>query len=140
MHRFASIAWLALAALAFAQPGGAQQLRQAQSPTSLSGPQLRQPATLPPPPMPLPSDPSQRPSTVLPIPTQGPAQDRPGLPGPVSPLQDPDPNRPAQVVNRLGLPVRGALQVGPNRIFDPATGRYHWTRPLPAGGQQKIEP
>ena len=32
--------------------------------------------------------------------------------------------------------LSAALQVAPNRIYDPASGRYHWT--APSGQQQKI--
>lgn len=127
------------AALLVAQPVLAQQLRQPQAAPPVAGPKLVQPsAALPPPAMF--SDPSQRLPGTNPIPERGPAKEVLELPAVVKPLEDADANQAGPVVDRLGMPVRGALQVGPNRIFDPKTGRYHWTRPMPGGKQQKLDP
>lgn len=43
---------------------------------------------------------------------------------------------PARVLDASGKPVNGLIQVAPNRVMDPATGRYHWTKG--SGQEQKL--
>ena len=95
-----------------------------------SGSQLRQVVPAPS----LPSDPAQRPASAAPVPDKGPANALPLMKKPVQPL--PAVPTPAKVIDAQGKPVRGALQVAPDRIYNPATGRYHWT--TPSGQHQKI--
>ena len=80
------------------------------------------------------SDPEQRPAARTPVPDKGPANAQPTTKKPVQPL--PAVPMPATVIDANGKPVRGALQVSPNRVYDPATGRYYQT--TPSGQQQKI--
>ena len=80
------------------------------------------------------SDPAQRPAASAPVPDKGPANVQPIAKKPVQPL--PAVPTPATVIDANGKPVRGALQVSPNRVYDPATGRYYQT--TPSGQQQKI--
>ena len=121
----------ALSAQQLTQPPAAPTLKLPTETTlGNDGVQLRQatpaPAVL--------SDPAQRPVSSAKIQDKGPANALPPASKPVQPL--PAAATPATVIDAQGRPVRGALQVAPNRIYDPATGRYHWT--VPAGQQQKI--
>lgn len=43
---------------------------------------------------------------------------------------------PVRVIDARGRPVTGAVQVRPNRIYDPSTGKYHDT--VTVGDQQRI--
>ena len=124
------------AALAFAitfaiAPASSQQLQQ---PTTLTpapvvhgvGPQLHNPQDNKPPA--IPSTPEQRPQSSSPIADQGPAKQLPKTPAnsqtdPVQPI------RPNRVLDATGKPVSGTIPVAPNRVYDPATGRYYWTTP-----------
>lgn len=120
-------------------PLAAQQLQQPTVPTTKPvtppansgvGPQLKQkeaaqPAVL--------SDPSQRQPATSPIPSTGPAKE-------VSSGSDArtlQKGRPASVLDASGKPVNGMIQVAPNRVYDPASGRYHWTDT--SGQQQKLK-
>lgn len=94
------------------------------------GSQLRQATPAPA----VPSDPAQRPAAKAQVADKGPASVLPSLKKPVPPL--PAAPRPVAVIDSKGRPVHGTLQVAPNRIYDPASGRYHWT--VPSGQQQKI--
>ncbi|RYG14194.1 MAG: classical arabinogalactan protein 4 [Burkholderiales bacterium] len=129
---------LAASLAAVMAPLAAQQLQQPTVPTTRPvtppansgvGPQLQQ--TQAPPPAVL-SDPAQRQPASSPVPSTGPAQDVPTGPD-ARTLQK---GRPASVLDSNGRPVNGMLQVAPNRVYDPATGRYHWTDT--AGQQQKL--
>ena len=80
------------------------------------------------------SDPAQRPASAAPIQDEGPANALPSVNKPAQPL--PAVPTPVTVIDAQGKPLHGALQVAPNRIYDPASGRYHWT--APSGQQQKI--
>lgn len=77
------------------------------------------------------NDPGQRPQAPAAIPSTGPAREVPTeSKGPAARKQ------PANVVDANGKPVNGMIQIAPNRVYDPATGRYHWTETL--GQQQKL--
>ena len=80
------------------------------------------------------SDPAQRAGSTARVAEKGPSNAPPMPKEPPQPL--PAAPRPVLVVDAQGRPVRGALQVAPNRIYDPGTGRYHQTTPI--GEQQKI--
>lgn len=94
-----------------------------------AGPQLRQahPTQLPK----IAADPGQRPQSANPIPSAGPAKQVP-VEQPAAAAKQ----RAASVLDSTGKPVDGLIQVAPNRVFDPATGLYHWTRTQ--GQQQKL--
>jgi len=130
---------LALAALMciVAAPAISQQLQQptvtptkpvlAPAQTGM-GPQLKQaqPAQVPK----VATDPNQRPPSSSPIRSAGPAKQ--------VPAEQTAPSRktPANVLDSAGKPVNGMIQVAPNRVYDPATGSYHWTES--DGQQQKL--
>lgn len=94
------------------------------------GSQLRQVTPAPA----VPSDPAQRSASAALIQDKGPANAMPSANKPAQPL--PAVPTPVTVIDAQGKPLHGALQVAPNRIYDPASGRYHWT--APSGQQQKI--
>ncbi len=116
----------------------AQQLQQPSVPAAKPvvaprnsgvGPQLQQ---VPMQPQAIASDPSQRPLSASPVRSTGPAQ---GVPtgADARTLQK---GRPASVLDASGKPVNGMIQVAPNRVYDPNSGRYHWTDT--SGQQQKL--
>lgn len=74
------------------------------------------------------SDPNQRPQAPAAIPSKGPAREVPTESG--------SRKQPANVLDANGKPVNGMIQVAPNRVYDTATGRYHWTET--SGQQQKL--
>ena len=77
------------------------------------------------------SDPNQRPQAPTAIPSTGPARE--------VPTESKAPaarKRPASVLDANGRPLNGMIQIAPNRVYDPATGRYHWTET--SGQQQKL--
>ncbi len=77
------------------------------------------------------SDPNQRPQAPAAIPSTGPAHE--------VPTESKTPSarkQPTNVLDANGKPVNGMIQVAPNRVYDPATGRYHWTET--SGQQQKL--
>ncbi|MET0655257.1 MAG: hypothetical protein ABWY94_06775 [Pseudoxanthomonas sp.] len=125
-----------------ALPALSQQLLQPAVPTTKPvappgnsgvGPQLDQPQ-----PVQSPSrvrDPELRPSTANAIPSTGPAQEVPT--GPASPSQKL--KKPASVLDANGKPVDGLIQVAPNRVYDPATGKYRWTE-TSGQGQKVLDP
>ncbi|MGH8063256.1 MAG: hypothetical protein ACREO7_14720 [Pseudoxanthomonas sp.] len=128
---------LGLAALmcVVAAPAISQQLQQPTVtdnkpvPTQTGvGPQLKQaqPAQAPK----LATDPGQRSQSSSPIPSAGPAKQV--LAEQTARARKP----PATVHDSAGKPVNGMIQVAPNRVYDPATGRYHWTES--DGQQQKL--
>jgi hypothetical protein len=113
----------------------AQQLLQTPVPTDKPvptqtgvGPQLKQAQ-----PMQVPkvaTDPDQRPQSSSPIPSAGPAKQVPAE------QAKPARKNPASVFDPAGKPLEGMIQIAPNRVYDPATGLYHWTRM--EGQQQKL--
>jgi hypothetical protein len=76
-------------------------------------------------------DPAQRPQSSSPIPGTGPAKQVPVEQAATRAKQGA-----ANVFDSSGMPVNGMIQVAPNRVYDPATGLYHWTRA--EGQQQKL--
>ena len=127
---------LAILVCAATTPAIAQQLLQPSVPANKPattqagvGPQLKQaqPAQVPK----VATDPNQRPQSSSPIPSTGPAkqvsaeQTAPALQ-----------KSPASVLDSAGKPVNGMIQIAPNRVYDPVTGSYHWTRT--EGQQQKL--
>lgn len=93
-----------------------------------------------------------RPSTAQPPLTRSPPvapvpdslDDRPQAPkipahGPSVPPKAPPPGPPLRVYGANGLPLNGLRQAGPNRVFDPRTGRYHDAVPI-GGGQYRLRP
>ena len=127
---------LAVLMCAASVPAISQQLLQPAVPASKPvptqtgvGPQLEQAQ-----PMPIPriaTDPSQRPQSSNPIPGAGPAKQVPA--GQAAHAAG---KPPASVLDATGKPVSGMVQIAPNRVYDPATGLYHWTRM--EGQQQKL--
>lgn len=121
-----------------AGPALAQQLQQPTVPTTKPvtppgnsgiGPKLdqAQPAQVPK----VASDPNQRPQAPNAIPSTGPAREVPtGAAAPSTRKQ------PANLLDANGKPVNGMIQIAPNRVYDPATGRYRWTET--SGDQQKL--
>lgn len=79
------------------------------------------------------SDPSQRPQAPAAIPSNGPARE---VPAGSTASDTRKQKQPASVLDTNGNPVNGMIQVAPNRVYDPATGRYHWTET--SGQQQKL--
>lgn len=92
------------------------------------GPRLN--TARPTPPSSIRANPSQRPPTIAPIPSTGPS-----VPPPVKieakPIEPAARNAPKRVLDEQGRLVPGALQVSPTRAYDPATGRYFQTVPVP---------
>lgn len=127
---------LAVLVCAAAMPAISQQLLQPIVPANKPapaqtgvGPQLKQAQ---PPQVPkVASDPSQRPQSSDPIPSTGPAKQVPAEQ--TAPALQ---KNPASVLDSAGKPVSGMVQIAPNRVYDPATGLYHWTRT--DGQQQKL--
>ena len=127
---------LAILMCAAAMPAIAQQLLQPTVPANKPvptqtgvGPQLKQaqPTQVPK----VATDPAQRPQSSSPIPSTGPAKQ--------VPTEQTAPalrKNPASVFDSAGKPVSGMVQIAPNRVYDPATGLYHWTRT--EGQQQKL--
>ncbi|MGH8025215.1 MAG: hypothetical protein ACREO0_00670 [Pseudoxanthomonas sp.] len=125
-------ALIGLAAL----PALSQQLQQPTVPTAkpatppsnsdVVGPSLKQaqPTQAPK----VASDPNQRPQAPAAIPSTGPAREMPTEPAARK--------QPANVLDANGKPVNGMIQIAPNRVYDPATRRYHWTET--SGQQQKL--
>lgn len=131
---------LALAALIgfAALPALAQQLQQPTVPTTKPvtppsnsgiGPKLdqAQPVQTPK----VASDPGQRPQAPTAVPSKGPAREVPTESTPAKTRK-----QPANVLDANGKPVNGMIQIAPNRVYDPVTGRYHWTET--SGQQQKL--
>ena len=117
-------------------PALAQQLQQPTVPTTKPvtppgnsgiGPKLdqAQPVQVPK----VASNPNQRPQAPAAIPSTGPAQEVPTT-GPAAR------KKPVKVLDANGKPVDGLIQVAPNRVYDPATGKYRWTDG--AGQEQKL--
>lgn len=50
-----------------------------------------------------------------------------------------EPTKPIRVTDARGVPVPGAVQVGPNRVMDPNTGRVYMTVPN-GDGQRIVDP
>ena len=94
-----------------------------------AGPQLKQSRPMQAPRVP--ADPGQRPQSSNPIPGTGPAKQVPAGQAAATAGKSP-----ANVLDANGRPVNGMVQVAPNRVYDPTTGRYHWTRM--EGQQQKL--
>lgn len=121
-----------------AVPALAQQLQQPTVPTTKPatppsdggiGPKLdqAQPTQVPK----VASNPNQRPQAPTAIPSTGPARELPtGAAAPSTRKQ------PTYLLDANGKPVNGMIQVAPNRVYDPATGRYHWTEM--SGDRQKL--
>jgi hypothetical protein len=120
-----------------AAPAISQQLQQPTVPATKPvpaptqtgvGPQLKQaqPVQVPK----VATDPDQRPQSSSPIPSTGPAKQVPAEQTAAAR------KTPANVLDSTGKPVNGMIQVAPNRVYDPATGRYHWTESK--GQQQKL--
>ena len=76
------------------------------------------------------SDPDQRPQAPTAIPSKGPAREVPT--GEVPNAR----KRPANLLDANGKPVNGMIQIAPNRVYDPATGKYRWTET--SGQEQKL--
>ena len=137
MHPFCGLLLVALMptlhAQSLIQPPASPAVRLPAETTSGNRGQLQQLQQVQPAPAVL-SDPEQRPAARTPVPDKGPANAQPTTKKPVQPL--PAVPMPATVVDANGKPVRGALQVSPNRVDAPATGRYYQT--TPSGQQQKI--
>ncbi len=114
-------------------PLSAQSLRPpVAAPTQPAGigPQLKQTPSAPT----VPADIGQRAPSAGPIKSTGPADEaKPVL---TSPPAVGAAKKPVAVIDALGRPVSGAVQVAPNRIYDPGSGRYY--RTVPAGEQQQI--
>lgn len=133
--RFAIVSILLTAAApSFAQHGlkpAAPPVRESVQPLGI-GPQLEQvPAA-----QTVAADIEQRAPSAEPIKSTGPAKEaKPGFKPPVAARPA---KKPVAVIDALGRPVSGAVQVAPNRIYDPGSGRYY--RTVPAGEQQKIVP
>jgi hypothetical protein len=89
------------------------------------GPQLNNAQANPPA---VPATPDQRLQSSSPIPEQGPAKQLQKTAAPAQPVPV-QPTRPNPVLDATGKPVAGTIQVAPNRVYDPATGRYYWTTP-----------
>lgn len=127
---------LAVLVCATLRPAIAQQLLQPTVPANKpvptqtgTGPQLEQaqPVQVPK----VATDPNQRPQSSSPIPSAGPAKQVPAEQ--TAPALQ---KGPASVLDSSGKPVNGMIQIAPNRVYDPTTGLYHWTRT--EGQQQKL--
>ena len=77
----------------------------------------------------VPANPSQRPPSSDPIPSEGPS--KPAAKTAIKPVEPVERSAPAQVLDDKGRLVPNAVQVSPNRAYDPATGRYFQTTPTP---------
>jgi len=121
-----------------AVPALAQQLQQPSVPTTKPvtppsnsgiGPKLdqAQPVQVPK----VASDPNQRPQAPTAIPSTGPAREVPT--GAAAPSVR---KQPASLLDANGKPVDGLIQVAPNRVYDPATGKHRWTEG--SGQEQKL--
>jgi hypothetical protein len=125
---------IALSILATA-PASSQQLQQpVQQPVTPTTPQNngvgpRLNGTRPGQAPAVPADPSQRPPSSDPIPSEGPS--RPAARSAIKPVEPVERSAPAQVLDDNGRLVPGAVKVSPNRAYDPATGRYFQTMPTP---------
>lgn len=82
---------------------------------------------------PIPSGLGQR-AQPAPIPQQGPSRPASLAPATTAPATTPTP---AKVYDRGGRLIPGAVQVGPNRVLDTRSGRYHST--VPSGDGQRID-
>ncbi|MEZ0471059.1 classical arabinogalactan protein 4 [Luteimonas salinilitoris] len=84
-----------------------------------------------PPPARVAADLSARPRQEIAIPATGPSpmSPRPGAPATKDATSRVDPAAPAKVYDRTGRLIPGAVRVGPNRVFDPRSGRYRTARP-----------
>lgn len=70
----------------------------------------------------------QRASSAAPISSTGPANETPA--NPAAPQADlARPTQPRRVLDAAGKPVEGAIQVSPDRVYDPQTGKYYQTTP-----------
>lgn len=82
------------------------------------------------PPARVPSELSARPRQEIAVPAAGPS---PVSPRPGAPKADeaapPARNASVKVYDSAGRPIPGAVQVGPNRVYDPGSGRYYTARP-----------
>lgn len=92
------------------------------------GPKLGQPASTQVPA--IASDPNQRQASSAAISSTGPAKEVPIGSAP------PARQKPTSVLDANGRPVDGTIQVAPNRVYDPATGKYRWTEA--SGKEQKM--
>ncbi len=117
-------------------PAISQQLQQPTVPANKpaptqtgAGPQLKQAQSVQAPKVA--TDPGQRPQSSSPIPSAGPAKQVPAEQ--TAPALR---KNPASVFDSAGKPVNGMVQIAPNRVYDPVTGLYHWTRM--EGQQQKL--
>ena len=120
--------------------GGAQQLNQprtiepfksvgssdSDSGNSLPPPQSRKASSVR-------QDAAQRDSTPKVAAETGIKSRRPEQPASTQPDQ---PVKPIRVTDAKGLPIAGAVQVGPNRVMDPKTGRVYST--VSSGDEQRI--
>ncbi|WP_149194343.1 hypothetical protein [Luteimonas suaedae] len=113
---------LAVAGAACAQVGEARQ------PPVRIEPVRVQPA---PAPLRVRGDLSARPRQEIAIPATGPSpiSPRPGAPAVKDATSRVDPTAPTKVYDRTGRLIPGAVRVGPNRVFDPGSGRYRTARP-----------
>ncbi len=128
--------------LLVALSAGAQQLNQprqitpvkplSSTPQSTSKPQVA-PATTPS--QSVASDPSQR-SQAPSISAKGPALD---AAKPVQSASTQPQSGPLRVTDARGQLVSGAVQIGPNQVMDPTTGRSYNTIP-DGNGQRIVEP
>ena len=129
---FSMATMIALSTLAIA-PASSQQLQQpVQQPVTPTTPQNtgvgpRMNSARPGQPPTVPANPSQRPSTSDPIPSEGPS--KPAARSAIKPVEPVERSAPAQVLDDKGRLVPNAVQVSPNRAYDPATGRYFQTMP-----------
>lgn len=127
-----SILVLSTAAIA---PASSQQLQQpVQQPITPTTPQdtgvgPRLNGTRPGQPPTVLSNPAQRPPSSDPIPSEGPS--KPAAKAAIRPVEPVERSAPKQVLDDKGRLVPNAVQVSPNRAYDPATGRYFQTTPTP---------
>lgn len=108
---------------------------QPKPPPSVTGPSLDQQATSS---YAVPDNLSQRAGSDAPIQSVGPATQ-------VKPMNQQQAigqtlryGTPVDVMDARGMTISGAIQVAPNRIYVPSTGKYHNT--LSVGEQQRIVP
>jgi len=117
------------------QPNRAEPVKPLGNTTQSSGNTLAQPANTQN--RAVPSDPAQR-NQAPKISSKGPANDadKPVQPSNITPQA---PAKPPRVTDARGRLISGAVQVGPNRVMDPTTGRYYTTMP-DGDGQRIVEP